>query len=237
MIKIEHLQVFNFEGALRGMRNPLGSWNKSDSDVAFHAVENFASDDPMTEKYREWNDNYGLNIKIGPNDLDLMHRLFKAGPEHRKYLRQIFICMDITAPRYWWVEIDQYKVGTVTDSCSTMHTLTKKPFERDDFSYDNMSDDGLVDLYNTIERLNYYRDCYIGVRDLPEGVTKGHCWFNMITLLPQSFNQKRTFTMNYENAINMIHQRTFHKLPEWRDFCNYLRENLPYFQEIVGNEL
>ena len=224
MIKVEKIDVWGFEHAIRGMRNPMNSWDKSDSDVAFHAVENFASGDPMEEKYCEWNDKYGLNIKIGKNDLDLMKRLYKAGTEHRKYLRQIFVSMDITAPLYWWKEFDTYKVGTVANSCSTMHKIAAKEFELDDFSHEHLSVE-LNCLEVTIIGLNSARERYLNTKD------KNH-WWEMIQLLPSSYNQKRTVTMNYENIISMIKQRSGHKLDEWRDFVEILKQ-LPYIKEIT----
>ena len=138
MIKVESIDVWGFEHAIRGMRNPLNSWAKSDSEPAFHALENFATDDPMAENYRYWNEKYGLNFKLGQNDLDLMRRLYNGGSEHRKYLRQIMLSMDITAPLYWWKEFDTYKIGTVSNSCSTMHKIHAKEFTLDDFSCEHL---------------------------------------------------------------------------------------------------
>jgi len=237
MIKVENVEIWGFEHAIRGMRNPMNSWDKRDSSVAFHAVENFAPNDPMQDKYWEWNDKYNLNIKIGKNDLDLMRRLFKAGTEHRKYLRQIFVSMDITAPLYWWKEFDTYKVGTVANSCSTMHKIHSKEFELDDFSHEHLVFDYYFDdekdtatwgetaLRKTIYQLNRARDLYLKRKDKKY-------WWVMIQLLPSSYNQRRTVTMNYENVMTIIRQRTGHKLDEWNQFVETLK-GLPYITEIM----
>ncbi len=244
MIKVENIDVWGFEHAIRGMRNPLNSWDKSDSDVAFHVVENFAPDDPMQDKYWEWRDKYNLNIKIGKNDLDLMRRLYKAGTEHRKYLRQIFVSMDITAPLYWWKEFDTYKVGIVANSCSTMHKIASKEFELDDFSHEHLVENVEIgnpltvifaDRYGgptsilglTIDILNVCRSKYLETNDKK-------FWWQMIQLLPSSYNQRRTVTMNYENVMSMINQRTGHKLDEWNTFVDILK-SLPYIKEIRGD--
>ena len=229
MIKVENIDVWGFEHAIRGMRNPMNSHSKSDSDVAFHVVENFAPDDPMQDKYWEWNDKYNLNIKIGKNDLDLMRRLYKAGTEHRKYLRQIFVSMDITAPLYWWKEFDTYKVGTVVNSCSTMHKIHAKEFTLDDFSHEELTDSAINDcLEVTIKFLNVARNMYIEKENKSKAA-----WWQMIQLLPSSYNQRRTVTMNYENVMSMINQRTGHKLDEWNTFVDILN-SLPYIKEIRG---
>lgn len=211
MLKVENVETFNFEGAIRGMRNPLESWGKSDSD--FDGTEL----------------GYFHDFTIGENDLGLMRRLYKGGPEHRKYLRQIFVCMDIIAPRYWFVEFDTYKVGVTSNSCSTMHTIHKKPFDIDDFSHDHLvytgEGDNPIDMI--IKWLNYYREKYL------ETGNKEY-WYNMIQLLPQSYNQRRTITMNYENVINIIFQRSGHKLDEWSTFIGELME-LPYVKDIMAD--
>lgn len=199
MIKVEKVDVWGFEHAIRGMRNPLNSWKKSDSTF-----------DPL---------------KIGPNDLDLMKRLFKAGTEHRKYLRQIVVSMDITAPLYWWKEFDTYKIGTVANSCSTMHKISAKEFKISDFSCEHLTEPSMKYFTNIIEVLNYYRDVFKDTRDK-------EAWWQMIQLLPSSYNQKRTITMNYENVMAMIKQRTGHKLDEWNEFVEELKK-LPYIKEIM----
>ena len=225
MIKVENIDVWGFEHAIRGMRNPMNSWAKSDSDVAFHALENFEPNDPMADKYREWNDKYGLNFKLGPNDLDLMQRLYNAGPEHRKYFRQIFISLDITAPLYWWKEFDTYKIGTVSNSCSTMHKIHAKEFDLDDFSHEHLDEGNIVWLAGTVDRLNTYRKMYVLSKDKD-------IWWQLIQMLPSSYNQKRTITMNYENAVTMIRQRSGHKLDEWNEFVDILK-GLPYLSAIT----
>lgn len=197
MIKVDRIKVYNIANAIYSARNPLNSWKKSDSDLERDI--------------------------IGPNDLDLMKRLYKAGPEHRKYLRQIFVSMDITAPLYWWKEFDTYKVGTVANSCSTMHKIAAKKFEVDDFSYEHLFSLGTLRMI--IQDLNYNRDKFIETKN------KDY-WWQMIQLLPTSYNQKRTITMNYENVISMIKQRTGHKLDEWNNFIEILKE-LPYIEDIM----
>ena len=246
MIKVGHVNVFNFEGAIRGLRNPMNSWDKSDTTVAFHAVENFAPGDPMAEKYWEWNDKYGLNIKIGKNDLDLMRRLYKAGTEHRTYARMIQVSMDITAPLYWWKEMDRYTVGKSQVSCSTMHKIAAKEFELDDFSWEQLLNTG-CDLFNyefgkgsfvtqiqplqlltnfIIPALNECRERYLETKDKV-------FWWQMIQLLPSSYNQKRTVCMSYETVFKIIKERTGHKLDEWNDFVAFLH-GLPYVEEIIN---
>lgn len=202
MIKVDNIEVFNFEGAIRGLRNPMNSWSRSDS---YH----------------------GCNTsRIGENDLDLMRRLYKAGSEHRKYLRQIMISMDITAPLYWWKEMDTYKVGTTANSCSTMHKIAAKEFELDDFSHEHLTENSKLTMQITIDMMNVYRDKYLKDKEKED-------WWQMIQLLPSSYNQKRTITMNYENVMNMINQRENHKLDEWQDFVKTLKK-LPYIEDIRG---
>lgn len=225
MIKVENVEIWGFQHAIRGMRNPLNSWEKSDTEPAFHMLENFEPNDPMADKYREWNDKYGLNFKLGPNDLDLMQRLYNAGPEHRKYLRQIFVSMDITAPLYWWKEFDTYKVGTVANSCSTMHKISSKEFELDDFSHEHLDDHCILWLEGIIDLINGYRERYNSSKNK-------NYWWQLIQLLPSSYNQRRTVTMNYENIVSMIHQRSGHKLDEWNDLIHDFYK-LPYINEIV----
>jgi len=218
MIRVEHVEVFNFEGAIRGLRNPMNSWDKSDTIYGeFHGLD---------ENGREILVPYNPP-QIGKNDLDLMCRLYKAGTEHRKYLRQIFVSMDITAPLYWWKEFDTYKVGTVANSCSTMHKIHAKEFELDDFSYEHLKPYAKDCLVETIKVLNDYRMAYHVALD-----DKKEAWWNMIQLLPSSYNQRRTVTMNYENVITIIKQRTGHKLDEWRNFVEILKD-LPYVREII----
>jgi len=221
MIKVENIDVWGFEHAIRGARNPMNSWDKSDSR---HANK---LDAQTIQDMRE-----GMFI-LGENDLNLMKKLYKAGTEHRKYLRQIFVSMDITAPLYWWKEADTYKVGTVANSCSTMHKIAAKEFELDDFSHEHLF--GEVDkryanqpigaLQIIIECLNHWRKNYLETKDKND-------WWQMIQLLPSSYNQRRTITMNYENVVSMIKQRTNHRLDEWNDFVEILK-GLPYIKEIM----
>ena len=205
MLTVENIDYWGFEHAIRGMRNPMNSWDKSDSQNLY---------DGVNERY--------VTV-IGKNDLDLMRRLYKAGTEHRKYLRQIFVSMDITAPLYWWKEFDTYKVGTVANSCSTMHKIDAKEFEVNDFSFEHLFSLGTLRMI--IEDLNYNRDKFIETKN------KDY-WWQMIQLLPSSYNQRRTITMNYENVVSIIKQRDNHKLDEWREFVAILRE-LPYINDIM----
>ncbi|MBE6663815.1 MAG: hypothetical protein E7602_04865 [Ruminococcaceae bacterium] len=203
MIKIERVSVMNFENAIRGARNPLNSWAKSDS-------------------YYNEDGEYVL----GDNDLSLAKKLAKAGSDHRKYLRQVFVSMDITAPLYWWKEFDTYKVATVANSTSTMHKIQAKKFERDDFSHDRMSEGALKVLDITIDYLEEVRLKFIE--------TKERCyWHDMIQLLPSSYNQLRTVTMNYETLINIYYARRTHKLAEWHTLCDLIM-SLPYAKDIIA---
>lgn len=198
MIQIENISVMNIENAIRGARNPLDSWNQSDS----------------------YNEN-GKYI-IGEKDKKLAHKLILAGNDHAKFLRQIFISMDITAPLYWWKEMDTYKVSTTANSCSTMHTIHKKPFTKEMFSIDNQ-DDVFVEM--TINHLEDLRQKYLATKDKKY-------WRHLIQLLPSSFNQMRTWTGSFQNVRNMYFSRNSHKLIEWQMFCNIL-ETLPYSDLII----
>ena len=218
MIKVENIETWGFEHAIRGMRNPLNSWDKSDSGC-------FVFEKEPPKEYIKKIGYTGFFSVVGKNDLELMQKLYKAGSEHRKYLRQIFVSMDITAPLYWWKEFDTYKVGAVANSCSTMHKLHAKEFELDDFSHEHLLNGRLETLEYIIADLNYSREIYLETKD------KDY-WWQMIQLLPSSYNQRRTVTMNYENAVNMIHQRENHKLDEWREFTNILCD-LPYIKRIM----
>lgn len=202
MIKLERTSVLNIENALRGMRNPLNSWARSDS----------------------FYDENGCYV-IGENDLSLAVRLARAGSDDRKYLRQIFVSVDVTAPLYWWKEYDTYKVGTVANSTSTMHKIHSKAFSREDFSCDRMSDTALSCLDNVISVLEECRLQYIETKD------KAY-WHDMIQLLPSSYNQMRTCTLNYENLINIYYARRYHKLPEWHVYCDWIA-SLPYAKELI----
>lgn len=196
----------NFEGATRGMRNPLNSWAKNDS---------YTKEDGT--------------FVFGPNDLDLAKRLCKAGTDHRKFVRQILVSMDITAPIYWWKEFDTYKVGTVANSTSTMHKIHAKRFEREDFSCERMLATTLQCLDAVIAELETLREAYLETKDK-------EVWYSMIQLLPSSYNQLRTVTLNYENLANMYYARRQHKLAEWRQFAQWEVENLPYFKDLLVQE-
>lgn len=244
MIKVEHIEIWGFEHAIRGMRNPLNSWEKSDS-FQCDGKGCYFEDCP---NYNNGEVAHGCNVDgqyiVGKDDLALMQKLYKAGPEHRKYLRQIFASMDITAPLYWWKEFDTYKVGTVANSCSTMHRIADKEFELNDFSWEQLLNSG-CNLFEVkwgrdcttivqpqhflieyiIPVLNICREKYLETKD------KSY-WWQMIQLLPSSYNQKRTVTMNYENVVTIIKQRSRHKLDEWNDFVQILNE-LPYVKDIT----
>lgn len=220
MIKIEDTRLFGWEAAITGMRNPLNSWNRSDTNW---------------DKYYSSRD---INRCIGPNDLNLMKRLSMAGPDHGKYLRFINVTCDITAPLYWWKEFDTYKVGTVANSCSTMHKIHAKEFTLGDFSCEHLSEPAISILKNTIEALNQARDLYLGYDGFKHqwgDWEKKHYWWQMIQLLPSSYNQKRTIQFNYQVLKNMYHARKNHKLDEWHEFCEWVK-TLPYAKELVCNE-
>lgn len=224
MIKLERTSVMNFENALRGMRNPMNSWDKSDS---------FFCDD-LTDYDKCVNCRYVVSeykcnrpecgYIIGNNDLDLARKLVNAGSDHRKFLRQIFVSVDVTAPLYWWKEMDQYRIAVTTNSTSTMHKIHAKEFSLEDFSSERMDSDTLISLMATINVLEKNRVKYNESKDV-------QYWHNMIQLLPTSYNQMRTCTLNYENLINIYYARRHHKLPEWHEFCGWI-EGLPYFREI-----
>lgn len=210
MIKVENIDVWGFEHAVRGMRNPLNSWGKSDSD---YEPANLCDH----------------NFVIGENDLGLMKRLYKAGTEHRKYLRQIFVSMDIVAPDYWFKEFSTYRIGVTENSTSTMHKIASKEFTLDDFSCEhliNFHGEGEFSTMGVIlNDLNWSRTKYLETKDKKY-------WWQMIQLLPMSYNYRRTVTMNYENVVTIIRQRSGHKLDEWNDFIKVLK-TLPYIEEIM----
>lgn len=207
MIEITNLEVTSFKAAIRGMRNPMNSWDKSDSEFGKHISENDV---------------------VGENDMSLMKRLFEAGTDHRKFMRMIVVYMDINAPLYWWKEFDTYKVGTVANSCSTMHKMHAKKFELSDFSTDKLNADSLSLLeYQIIPILNKYRLLYNADKNKSD-------WFQMIQLLPTSYNQKRTVMINYETLANMYFARKNHKQDEWREFCKIMLYKLPYFRDIIN---
>ena len=217
MIKLKNTDVYGFEAAIRGMRNPWNSWEKSDSVVL------------PTEKI----------IVVGPNDLALMKKLVSAGTDHSKFMRMINVTVDITAPLYWWKEMDTYKVGTVRNSCSTMHTITDKEFTLDDFSYEHLIDTDreihskllrLIPVTTVLEsvicELNYNREKYLETKDKLY-------WWQIIQLLPSSYNQRATVQLNYAVLQNIYHSRRNHRLDEWHDFCRWI-ETLPYSELITG---
>ena len=229
MIKLEKTETYGWEAAIRGMRNPMNSWEKSDSKFNVKRFLKF-SDDSVVCFFDETGCPFLLDgVELGPNDLGLARRLAKGGPVHAKYRRQIFVSVDITAPLYWWKEFDTYRVGTTANSCSTMHKIHAKEFTKADFSCEDLTvDDIAIHGYSsltvldlTIISLNHNRDLYLKTKDKKY-------WRNMIQLLPSSYNQKRTVTMTYENLYNMYHSRKDHKLDEWRvGFCEWAK-SLPY---------
>ena len=239
MLKIENTEVLGWEHAIRGMRNPMNSWDKSDSVFTKRELEDWPHNTVKT-----FDD-------LGPNDLDLMTRLRNAGTDHRKFMRMITVYLDITAPLYWWKEFDTYKVGTVANSCSTMHKIAAKEFTLEDFSYEHLNGDphhrewiesAVVDedvasphkvwatpldiLKYTIEMLNAYRLQYLETKNKND-------WWQMIQLLPSSYNQRRTVMLNYEVLANIYKSRRHHKLDEWHTFCDWI-EQLPYSELITG---
>lgn len=205
MIKIECTSVMNFDNAMRGARNPMNSWGRYDSSF----------------------DENG-NFVFGENDLSLAKRLCIAGTDHRKFVRMIFVSVDVTAPMYWWKEYDTYKVSTVANSTSTMHKITSKPFELSDFSVDHMNEEGITAMEKLIETLEDLRLRYIETKDK-------ELWYTIIQLLPSSYNQMRTCTLNYETLCNIYYARRNHKLAEWHTYCDWIKE-LPYFSELFLQE-
>lgn len=245
MLKIENTEVVGFEAAIRGMRNPMNSWEKSDSGWNAHippiVLRNQVDWEQWAEQYKtvQYSDEYTYDI--GPNDRDLMVRLRNAGTDHRKFMRMIIVYLDITAPLYWWKEFDTYRVGVEKNSCSTMHKIHEKEFTFDDFSHEKLINSACMEireqhirispiqaLATTIECLNSYRDLYLQTKDKKY-------WWQMIQLLPSSYNQKRTVMLNYEVLANMYKSRCNHKLDEWHTFCDWI-ETLPYSELITGKE-
>ena len=249
MIKIEHTQVFGWEAAIRGMRNALNSWDKSDSEFCILGSSDYEGSIAVDYDC-EW------TTYIGPNDQNLMKRLCKAGTDHRKFMRMIVVYADITAPLYWWKEFDTYKVGTVANSCSTMHKIHAKEFDISDFSGDHLINDwydldycdcvitsepdsngqgpayyfdpsSLLEVI--VDMLNKARGLYLQTKDKTY-------WWQMIQLLPSSYNQKRTVMLNYEVLANIYKSRKNHKLNEWQEFCYWIRNDLPFSELITGEE-
>ena len=226
MLKIENTEVVGWEAAIRGMRNPMNSWEKSDS--RFSLLDDCGDCTHCNLRFDECHEQ-----QIGPNDLDLMTRLRNAGTDHRKFMRMITVYLDVKAPLYWWKEFDTYKVGTVANSCSTMHKIADKEFTLDDFSYEHLFDfcpnsdtDSMTVLRHTIGWLNCCREKYLKTKDKED-------WWQMIQLLPSSYNQKRTVMLNYEVLANIYKSRRNHKLDEWHTFCDWI-ESLPYSELITG---
>jgi hypothetical protein len=212
MIKLERTSVMNIDNAIRGARNPMNSWDRMDSSWEF--VEDPSIINPNDE----------VKFVLGPNDLSLARKLVKAGSDHRKFLRQIFVSVDITAPLYWWKEFDTYKVGTVANSCSTMHKIHAKEFVLDDFSCEHLTTLNKAVLEQIVVVLNNEREDFIKCKNKD-------FWWQMIQLLPSSYNQLRTCTLNYETLLNQYYARKHHKLDEWHTYCDWI-ETLPYFKEM-----
>lgn len=227
MLKIESTEVMGWEAAIRGMRNPKNSWEKSDSG--------YCCGDAKCSVMSECD--LGCDIPhfcIGPNDHDLMGLLCNAGTDHRKFMRMITVYLDITAPLYWWKEFDTYKVGTVANSCSTMHKIAAKEFTLEDFSCEHLRVAAKNCLLKTVEALNAEREAYIG-DGLPDLKGDKECWYSMIQLLPSSYNQRRTIMLNYEVLANIYKSRRNHKLDEWHTLCDWI-ESLPYSELITGGK-
>lgn len=242
MLKIENTEVVGWEAAIRGMRNPMNSWEKSDSifveDGEYHDI--CGNNGPYNGTVTDTE----AFFEMGEKDLDLMSRLRNSGTDHRKFMRMITVYLDITAPLYWWKEFDTYKVGTVANSCSTMHKIAEKEFEEGDFSVEHLFDaesEGIEfpiiygeehtpiwSLHITVRMLNFYREKYLKTKDKKY-------WWQMIQLLPSSYNQRRTVMLNYEVLANIYKSRRNHKLDEWHTFCDWV-ESLPYSDLITGEK-
>ena len=234
MIKLENTEVVGWEHAIRGMRNPMNSWEKSDSFC--HPTLGHCNDCPVRGKCAYIFEQNGKPYRrdIGPNDLDLMTSLRNAGTDHRKFMRMITVYLDITAPLYWWKEFDTYKVGTVANSCSTMHKIAAKEFTLEDFSCEHLTAESITfGLEPIIDLLNKNRELYLQWKNA--GEEKKTLWWQMIQLLPTSYNQKRTVMLNYEVLANIYKSRRNHKLDEWHTFCDWIEE-LPYSELITGKE-
>lgn len=227
MIKIEETETYGWEAAIRGMRNPKNSWDKSDSLFGRNLAIPYTQNNPIIIF-----DKYGVETYIGDNDLNLMKRLAKSGTDHRKFMRMIVVYCDITAPLYWWKEFDTYKVGTVENSCSTMHKIHTKEFTTDDFSHEHILQETFTGLVNPTTLLNGIVAALNQNRKLYSQTKNKTYWWQMIQLLPSSYNQKRTVMFNYEVLTNMYNSRKNHKLDEWHDFCNWIRD-LPYSELIT----
>ena len=243
MLKIENTEAYGWEAAIRGMRNPMNSWEKSDSNLSCECCEGCYYE-PQNNTIRlaietdeceaHWCNHTGL--RLGENDLKLMKTLSKAGSDHGKFLRMITVTMDITAPLYWWKEFDTYKVGTVANSCSTMHKIHAKEFTMNDFSCEYLEDPFLGGFRETIGLLNIARNGFLCARKEENPLISARdYWWQMIQLLPSSYNQRRTVQLNYQVLKAMYHARKNHKLDEWRTFCEWV-ETLPYAKELIAGE-
>lgn len=238
MIKIDETEVFGFNAAIRGLRNPMNSWNKSDSGLCRYSLEN-----PYC--YTGCHLMVGEDVcathcfVIGENDMELAKKLVKAGSDHRKFMRMIHVQADILAPIYFWKQLDQYKVSTTTNSTSTMHKIHAKEFTLEDFSHEHLMDSSLCILEDTIKMMNLWRSKFIEQTN-PETKNEKYlsakeCWYQMIQLLPSSYNQLRTIDLNYEVLLNIYFARKNHKLDEWHTFCEWI-EKLPYMNDFLGLE-
>ena len=252
MIKIENVEVTGWEAAIRGMRNPMNSWDKSDSfcssvEHCIHCSDKEHCDHYYSDLGKGMPYRNGKNSSfhyLGSNDRALMIKLCNAGTDHRKFMRMLTVYLDITAPLYWWKEFDTYKVGTVANSCSTMHKIADREFTFEDFSQEHLTTQSIEYLKNTISLLNIYRSLYISKTDKQVDqctVMSDECytkykkdiWWQLIQLLPSSYNQRRTVMLNYEVLANIYRSRKNHKLDEWRELCAWI-ESLPYSELIVG---
>lgn len=242
MIKIEKVSIHGLKETIRGMRNPMNSWDKSDSGICKGGDDGIGCNSCQNQAV--CNHAYDHSFQLGKADHDLMMRLAAGGPVHAKYRRMIVVYLDITAPLYWWKEFDTYKVGTVANSCSTMHKIAEKEFTLEDFSHEHLMNvpgenvlPPLAVLKTTIDTLNAYRTLYLGEL-MPDGSigipeNRNEIWWQMIQLLPSSYNQKRTIMLNYEVLAGIYPMRKNHKLDEWREFCQWI-EQLPYSEIITG---
>lgn len=228
MIRIENVDTYGWEAAIRGMRNPKNSWSKSDSYPAVDCGKCGVIDREGMCNPKEHDCTPYFCYAVGTNDLKLMKKLAVAGAVHGKFLRMITVTLDITAPLYWWKEFDTYKVGTVANSCSTMHRIHAKEFTLDDFSHEHLTEDSLLSLKSTVEQLNFARIAFHETKD-------NMYWWEMIQLLPTSYNQRRTIQLNYEVLRGMYAYRQNHKLNEWREFCKWI-ETLPYADDLLVGE-
>lgn len=230
MIEFEHTEVMGWEAAIRGMRNPMNSWERSDSQLC-KSVDGFEDCRVGVHGSCPRGDEGYFKEDIfcvGKNDFELMQRLARAGTDHRKFMRMIVVYVDVTAPRYWWAEADTYKVGTVANSCSTMHKIHTKELTPDDFSHEFFFGEEELVLERILYQLNYCREKF-------NATGNKNWWWKIIQLLPQSYNQRRTLMLNYEVLANIYHARRNHKLTEWREFCRWI-ESLPYSELITGKE-